>query len=103
MIYKTRRGKNLTKKLFPGAQGSYQILNHISPECYRIEDIPHSRRGRIHRILNSHVSIIKPYVGRKDIDWEPDTLHETDDEHQEVRRVDAKTGSFEGKIRQEEN
>lgn len=33
-----------------------------------MEDIPHNQRGRIHRVFNAHVSIMKPYVARRNLD-----------------------------------
>lgn len=69
VVYKKRRAEGLTKKLLPRAVGPYQVLKRISSVCYRLEDIPHNKRSRVHRIFNAHVSILKPYVARKETEW----------------------------------
>ena len=51
LIYKNRRGKDRTKKLLPRVVGPYQIQKKVSPTCYKVEDIPHNRRERTHRIF----------------------------------------------------
>lgn len=71
VIYRRRRGKQLTRKLLPRAKGPYQVRKRVSAECYKLEDLPSNRLSRTHRIFNVHVSLMKPYVARKDPDWPP--------------------------------
>jgi hypothetical protein len=71
LVFKKRSVPGKTKKLLPRAIGPYQVVKRFSPVCYRLEDIPHNRRNRRHHVFNAHVSIMKPYVARKEVDWTP--------------------------------
>ena len=71
VVFKKRGARDKTKKLLPRAIGPYMVKKKISSVCYQLEDIPHNKRSRIHRIFNAHVSIMKLYVPRRECDWEP--------------------------------
>ena len=71
IVFKKRGARDKTKKLLPRAIGPYMVKKKISSVCYQLEDIPHNKRSRIHRIFNAHVSIMKLYVPRRECDWEP--------------------------------
>jgi hypothetical protein len=98
VVYKKRRGVGLTKKLLPRAVGPYQVLKKISPVCYRLEDIPHNQRNRLHRIFNVHISVMKPYLPRREIDWclEDDISCDWGDEEDEMESTDQVDGSEDG-------
>jgi len=98
VVYKKRRGVGLTKKLPPRAVGPYQVLKKISPVCYRLEDIPHNQRNRLHRIFNVHISVMKPYLPRREIDWclEDDISCDWGDEEDEMESTDQVDGSEDG-------
>ena len=71
IVFKERSVPGKTKKLMPRAISPYQVVKRFSPVCYRLKDIPHNRRNRRHHIYNAHVSIMKPYVARREVDWTP--------------------------------
>ena len=103
VIYKNRRGKGRTKKLLPRAQGPYQIQKRVSRTCYRVEDIPNNRRGRTHRIFNAHVSIIKPYIARREMDWFPEEEEgESEPDEGEITEDGPLSGANEQPSRNEE-
>ena len=57
------------------------VKKKISSVCYELEDIPYNKRSRVHRSFKTHVSIMKLYVSRKEVDWTP---WEGEEEEEEV-------------------
>ena len=98
VVYKKRRAEGLTKKFLPRAVGPYQVLKRISSVCYRLEDIPHNKRSRIHRIFNAHVSIMKPYVSRRETEWPPEETTSDEDWDDTDDEVDAPAGLSEDEL-----
>ena len=61
-----------TKKFVCRSVGPYQVVKRVNRVCYTVEDLPQNRRTRIHRRFNAHVSLLRRYNPRREIDWRPE-------------------------------
>ena len=61
-----------TKKFVCRSIGPYQVVRRVNRVCYTVEDLPQNRRTRIHRRFNAHVSLLRRYNPRIEMDWRPE-------------------------------
>ena len=77
-----------TKKFVCRSIGPYQIVKRVNRVCYTVEDLPQNRRTRIHRRFNAHVSLLRRYNPRREMDWKPEDDSEPSNENDENGPVD---------------
>jgi len=83
-----RRRRKGTKKFVDRSVGPYQVVRRVTRVTYLVEDLPDQRRSRIHRRFNAHVSQLKRYTARKEVDWIPEELTSSSNDAPEVKRDD---------------
>ena len=72
LISRKPRSNGRTKKFLMKFVGPYQVLKQVSKTCYKVEDLPANRRRRIWRRFNVHISQVRRFYPRRDIDWLPE-------------------------------
>lgn len=83
-----RRRRKGTKKFVDRSVGPYQVVRRVTRVTYLVEDLPDQRRSRTHRRFNVHVSQLKRYSARKEIDWIPEELNSSNSEVSKEERVE---------------
>lgn len=87
-----------TKKFLFKFVGPYQVCQRVSSTCYKVEDLPAHRKKRIWRRFNVHVSQLRRYFPRRELDWQPDEGSSTDNDslsgnEQQIRTEDDKNAN----------
>ena len=84
LVARKRATVGKTKKFINRSKGPYQVVKRVSRLCYTVEDLPPNRLARIHRRFNVHVSLMRRYNSRREVDWKPEDESEWSDEEREV-------------------
>lgn len=72
LVARKPRSNGRTKKFIVKFIGPFQVLKRVSKTCYKVEDLPAHRRKMIWRRFNVHVSQLRRYFPRREIDWLPE-------------------------------
>ena len=51
------------------------MLKQVSKTCYKVEDLPANRRKRIWHRFNVHISQMRRYFPRREVDWLPEEIY----------------------------
>lgn len=74
LVLVTRRIRKMgkTSKFMPKFIGLFQIVKRVAETCFQVEDLPGRRRKRKWRRFNTHVSQLRKFHARSEIDWAPE-------------------------------
>lgn len=70
LVRRNLKKKGFTKKFLPKFTGPFQVVRKICPTTYLVEDLPAHRKRKTYRRFNAHVSQIRKFHSREDVEWD---------------------------------